>query len=49
MEAEIIRRTLALTNNNKDETCRRLGLSKTTLWRRLKSWQEGGHRRVSGS
>ncbi|MGI9862114.1 sigma 54-interacting transcriptional regulator [Moorella naiadis] len=39
MEEEIIRHTLALTGNDKEETCRRLGLSKTTLWRRLKSWE----------
>ncbi|WP_338826229.1 Anaerobic nitric oxide reductase transcription regulator NorR [Moorella thermoacetica] len=49
MEGEIIRRTLALTGNNKEETCRRLGLSKTTLWRRLKSWQDEGQRRVNGN
>ncbi|MDN5344801.1 MAG: hypothetical protein PWQ18_913 [Clostridia bacterium] len=49
MEEEIIRHTLALTGNDKDATCRRLGLSKTTLWRRLKSWQAGGKGRSSGN
>jgi propionate catabolism regulator PrpR len=36
LEKEVITKTLELTNYNKDETCRLLGLSKTTLWRRLK-------------
>ena len=49
MEATIIRHTLALTGNNKEETCRRLGLSKTTLWRRMKSWQVEPEREVSGN
>lgn len=40
MEAAIILRTMEFTGNDKDETCRRLGISKTTLWRRLRKWQD---------
>lgn len=40
MEQEIIRKTLELTNQDKEETCRLLGLSKTTLWRRLKTGED---------
>jgi propionate catabolism operon transcriptional regulator len=36
IETEIILRTLDETGGNKAETARRLGISKTTLWRRLK-------------
>lgn len=36
-EKAIIRETLELTGYDKDETCKRLGISKTTLWRRLKN------------
>jgi len=36
MQAEIIEKTLELTNQDKDKTCQILGLSKTTLWRRTK-------------
>jgi DNA-binding NtrC family response regulator len=36
MEKEIIAKTLQFTNNDKEKTCEILGLSKTTLWRRLK-------------
>ncbi|MGB9859280.1 MAG: sigma 54-interacting transcriptional regulator [Moorellaceae bacterium] len=36
MEWEIICRTLEITGYDREETCRRLGISKTTLWRRLK-------------
>lgn len=35
-EAEIISRVLAETGGNKAETARRLGMSRTTLWKRLK-------------
>jgi len=36
IETEVILRTLDETGGNKAETARRLGMSKTTLWRRLK-------------
>ncbi len=36
IEAEVILRTLEEAEGNKAETARRLGISKTTLWRRLK-------------
>jgi len=36
MEKAIIHKTLELTDYDRDETCKRLGISKTTLWRRLK-------------
>lgn len=36
VEAEIILRTLEETGGNKAEAARRLGISKSTLWRRLK-------------
>lgn len=39
MEKDIIYRTLEATGYDREETCRRLGISKTTLWRRLKSWE----------
>lgn len=39
MEKAIIYRTLEATGYDREETCRRLGISKTTLWRRLKSWE----------
>lgn len=38
MEREIITTTLNLTNQDKDEACNLLGISKSTLWRRLKKW-----------
>ncbi|HOI38220.1 MAG TPA: helix-turn-helix domain-containing protein, partial [Bacillota bacterium] len=36
IETEVILRTLDEAGGNKAETARRLGISKTTLWRRLK-------------
>jgi len=36
IEAEVILRTLEETGGNKAETARRLGIGKSTLWRRLK-------------
>ncbi len=36
MERAIIQHTLAATAFDREETCRRLGISRTTLWRRLK-------------
>jgi len=36
IETEVILRTLEEAGGNKAETARRLGISKTTLWRRLK-------------
>lgn len=36
MQDEIIQKTLELTHQDKDKTCQILGLSKTTLWRRMK-------------
>ena len=38
MEKEIISTTLKLTGNDKEKTCEKLGISQTTLWRRLKKW-----------
>lgn len=38
MEKEIIYHTLESTGGNKEETAQVLGMSKTTLWRRLKSY-----------
>ncbi|MDW7674208.1 MAG: sigma 54-interacting transcriptional regulator [Bacillota bacterium] len=40
MERAIICRVLESTDYNKKETCRRLGISKATLWRRLKKNKE---------
>jgi transcriptional regulator with PAS, ATPase and Fis domain len=37
MEKQIIRRVLADTND-KDKTCKLLGISNTTLWRRISKW-----------
>jgi transcriptional regulator with PAS, ATPase and Fis domain len=37
IERAVIVRTLEATGFNKTETCRRLGISKSTLWRRLKN------------
>ena len=42
IETEVILRTLRESGGNKAETARRLGMSKTTLWRRLKQISEGG-------
>ena len=36
VEAEIILRTIEATGGNKAEAARRLGINKTTLWRRQK-------------
>jgi len=36
MEKTIIQKTLELTGYDREETCKYLGISKTTLWRRLK-------------
>jgi len=38
MEKEIVCKTLELTGYNKEETCKKLGISQTTLWRKLKKW-----------
>ncbi|AEE91698.1 Proprionate catabolism activator, Fis family [Tepidanaerobacter acetatoxydans Re1] len=38
MEKEIVRKTLELTGYNKEKTCKKLGISQTTLWRKLKKW-----------
>ncbi|MDD4570462.1 MAG: helix-turn-helix domain-containing protein, partial [Tepidanaerobacteraceae bacterium] len=38
MEKAIISTTLKLTGNDKEKTCEKLGISQTTLWRRLKKW-----------
>lgn len=38
MEKEIVCKTLELTDYNKEETCKKLGISQTTLWRKLKKW-----------
>ena len=37
MEKAIICKTLELTGYDKERTCKKLGISQTTLWRRLKS------------
>jgi propionate catabolism operon transcriptional regulator len=36
MEANVIRDLLAECNGDRDEVCRRLGIGRTTLWRKLK-------------
>ena len=36
MEVELIRRVLAECNGDRDAACRRLGIGRTTLWRKLK-------------
>jgi propionate catabolism operon transcriptional regulator len=36
LEIEMIRRVLAECEGNRDEACRRLGIGRTTLWRKLK-------------
>jgi transcriptional regulator with PAS, ATPase and Fis domain len=36
MERDIIDYVMKLTNNDKDKTCEILGISKTTIWRKLK-------------
>ncbi len=38
MEKAIICKTLELTGYDKERTCKKLGISQTTLWRRLKKW-----------
>lgn len=38
MEKTIICTVLEKTGYNREETCRRLGISPTTLWRRMKAW-----------
>ena len=38
MERAIIRKTLELTGYDKEKTSKKLGISQTTLWRRLKEW-----------
>jgi len=38
MEKEIICTTLQLVKYDKEEACKKLGISKTTLWRKLKKW-----------
>ncbi|WP_337957220.1 helix-turn-helix domain-containing protein [Tepidanaerobacter acetatoxydans] len=34
----MVRKTLELTGYNKEKTCKKLGISQTTLWRKLKKW-----------
>jgi DNA-binding NtrC family response regulator len=36
MELALIRQTLAETGNNQSQAARRLGVSRSTLWRKLK-------------
>jgi propionate catabolism operon transcriptional regulator len=36
MEADLIRNLLEECNGDRDEVCRRLGIGRTTLWRKLK-------------
>ncbi|NLZ53313.1 MAG: sigma-54-dependent Fis family transcriptional regulator, partial [Thermoanaerobacteraceae bacterium] len=38
MERAIISKTLELTGYDKEKTSKKLGISQTTLWRRLKKW-----------
>ena len=37
-ESELLRRTLAEVNGNRGETARRLGISRPTLWRKMKKY-----------
>jgi transcriptional regulator with PAS, ATPase and Fis domain len=42
-EAEIIRKTLAETNFSKSQAAKKLGISRTSLWRKLKEIELSGH------